>query len=811
MIEQLLAKSRREGRYLPLEKHLLDTEEAALHIFCLQERWGQNWCRFFKIYEESHRERFLLNLRVSALFHDLGKANEEFQKAVSPRSTFYKQSIRHEHLSALILCLPAVRQWLSNNLDLDLDVITAAVLSHHIKASDADDWEWCQPKGKLQFSLYLDDSQVKAILTRIATVAQLSDPPVLPTEPWTFSSIWLESLEKGQDAARKCKRQLRHNPAKKSLLLAVKAGVIVADAAASALFRETRQLKEWIRQVIDKPITPEEVEAEILKPFAEDYSKKHNGKKFKLHEFQEDLAKEVGSRGLLLTACGSGKTRGAWEWLKIQCGELNIGKLIFLYPTRATALQGFVSYTAWASSDRATHLTGTAQYELESLLENPSENESIKGKDYRLSESDERLFALGYWSRRFFSGTVDQFLSFLEHNYKALCLLPVLADAAIVLDEIHSYDQKMFESLVAFLREFHIPVLCMTATLPEKRKQTLTDLGLVEFPAPDKRHKYKKLDQQETHPRYCLDVVQKSEALTQAVQTYKDGQQAYKAGKDGQRVLCIVNQVKRCQALAAQLERELGIEVISYHSQFRLGDRQKVHSAIVEAFAPPEPGKRIVPAIAVTTQVCEMSLDLDADVLVTELANICALVQRFGRANRHLSRGNEFKAKLLVYSPDKWPNTPPNDLKPYTKEELTDAWRFIEDLGKGNLSQRILAEKLEQHANREPMPEGWARFLTEGYYATPGDFRDIEAIRQTCILPDDLPLVQERLNCKRAFDDLTVSVPHRCVDKEYERPEWLPKWIGVTIPNKYWWPEFAGMDKDCPKRGFWENPEVQSV
>ncbi|HAJ61331.1 MAG TPA: hypothetical protein DCP31_20455, partial [Cyanobacteria bacterium UBA8543] len=57
--------------------------------------------------------------------------------------------------------------------------------------------------------------------------------------------------------------------------------------------------------------------------------------------------------------------------------------------------------------------------------------------------------------------------------------------------------------------------------------------------------------------------------------------------------------------------------------------------------------------IAVTTQVCEMSLDLDADILITELAPISSLVQRFGRANRHRARGDEFRAKLLVYEPEK--------------------------------------------------------------------------------------------------------------------------------------------------------------
>lgn len=777
----LLAKSKRSERILTLEKHLLETEAASVHIFH-NTRWGRNWCRFFKIYTEKDQKRFLLNLRVAALFHDLGKANEDFLKAVS-QNGFYQQSIRHEHLSALILQLPEIIQWLSKNSELDLDVIAAAVLSHHIKASNEGEWEWCHPKGRLLVELYLQDPQVRAILARISEVASLLETPTpdLPLEGWTPESFWREALSRGREEAKKLGREIRRgNASKKSLLLAVKAGVIVSDAVASALFRENIQMEEWVENAVCTPrVTPEEVEAEILIPFAEVIAKR-NSKPFHLLDFQKDVA-QIGGRGLLLTACGSGKTRGGWEWLKEQCRELEIGKLIFLYPTRATALQGFLGYTAWGGK-KAAHLTGTAQYELEALLENPTE--STKGKDFRLSEAEARLFALGYWDRRYFSGTVDQFMSFLEHNYKAMCLLPVLVDAAIVLDEVHSYDRKMFDSLIAFLKNFDIPVLCMTATLPERRKKQLLDAGLLEFPTPSARPKYRELEETENYLRYRLEQVKETEALSRAIQAYQN---------DNYRILWVVNQVDRCQKLAEELEKLLAVEVLSYHGQFKLGDRQKIHEALVKAFAPPEKEAPIQRSIAVTTQVCEMSLDLDADLLITEVANICALVQRFGRANRHLSRDKNFRAHLLVYSPK-------NSL-PYTPVEINNASQFIADLGSGDLSQRLLAEKLEKHSLKEPLADGWTRFLSEGYYATPGDFRDIDDYHKTCVLDNDLATVEKLIKARRPFDDLTVGVRDRCVlDLGSARPDWLPKWLGVAPSSKY-----------CPKRGFWEKREVQSV
>ncbi len=88
---------------------LQDTEKAAELIFRLDGRWGRNWCRFFRIEDKEAQEKFLLNLRVAALFHDIGKANEDFYEAVTAPG-FKPQTLRHEHLSALVLCLSEVRK-----------------------------------------------------------------------------------------------------------------------------------------------------------------------------------------------------------------------------------------------------------------------------------------------------------------------------------------------------------------------------------------------------------------------------------------------------------------------------------------------------------------------------------------------------------------------------------------------------------------------------------------------------------------------------------------------------------------------------
>jgi len=763
MPEQLWAKS---NRILTLEKHLLDAERSAQQIFRLDGRWGQNWCRFFQIKGEENQQKFLLNLRVAALFHDLGKANEDFYTAVTSAG-FLPQVLRHEHLSALILCLPEVRTWLGQKSDLDVDVITAAVLSHHLKASEGEttthngkSYKWCQPQSLKQspLILYLLHAEVTRSLQRIADIANLKGLPNLPNFSWhSTQSIWKEAHGRGINFARKLRSSIRKDKDRQRFLVAVKAGLIAADAAASGLVREKKEIAEWIEGVVhSEAIAPNEIATKIIQPRLEQIQAKD------LREFQKQLALQ-GSKTLLLSACGSGKTLAAWKWAEVQSQTYNIGKVIFLYPTRSTATEGFRDYVGWAPEADAALITGTARYELEAMRDNPEEeskNSAIAGKVFR-TEADERLFALGFWSKRFFSATVDQFLSFMEHSYQSLCLLPVLADSAVIIDEVHSFDRSMFDTLISFLQTFDIPVLCMTATLPKSRRDELAAAGLQVFPTEADREKLDDLKEKEEADRYLLEPVANFDAA------FDKAVNAYQAGL---RVLWVVNTVDRCLAISQKLETRLNVRVLTYHSRFRLCDRAEVHKQTVAAFAMQQdkPPKAV---IAVTTQVCEMSLDLDADVLITEVAPISAMVQRFGRANRHLKR--DF-ATLHAYEP-------PSNL-PYAKDELTAARKFLDELGCTRISQHRLAQALEDHSRQERTANGTAPFLTSGYYATPGSFRDTEEFAVPCILDKDLEEVKAILDSpkKHEKEKFIINVPKKWAVQPTDEHQWLPKYLRVA-------------------------------
>ncbi|MEM6371130.1 MAG: CRISPR-associated helicase Cas3' [Myxococcota bacterium] len=754
--ERLLAKGHRSSRApLSLEQHLFETDQAAVALFGPGRRWARSFCRFFKLGEDL--DTFLLNLRLAALFHDIGKANEDFLRAMLAKG-FERQTLRHEHISALILHLPSVRGWLSQNPRIDLEAVTAAVLSHHLKAGPpGDDYAWAQPRAhRRSVELFLKHAEIDATFSRIASLAALEGPlPVLPSSSLEFrdqrlSEPWGRALQDGLRATNPYRRKLKKDPTRLGLLLAVKAGLIAADSVASALFREQKRIDAWVSTAMLDPLSPQQLETAIIRPRLRSIHPEAQ-----LKDFQREVARR-GPRALLLAACGSGKTLAAWAWAKAQLDSFELGRVLFLYPTRGTATEGYRDYVGWAPEGEADLMHGSAAYELQEMARNPPE--SIAGKR-TYDEAVERLYSLAHWPKRYVSATTDQFLSFLEHRYGGLCMVPVIADSAIVIDEVHSYDDAMFRSLLSFLRHFDGPVLCMTATLPAGRQRQLEECGLEVFPDSSASVELRELRAAETRTRYQIETLtRESEADEIAV----DGFRA------GERVLFVVNTVNRCQETAERLAAQLRHEVLVYHSRFRLMDRKRAHEATVAAFQ-----QRTKPVLAVTTQVCEMSLDIDADLLITEYAPVTSLVQRFGRANRKGLRG---LGKLFVLTP--------SSPRPYGEEELAEGRSLIAALSGRPISQADLAAALLEHAGERPKVDEYASFVSSGYYARPGDFREIDEFTQTAILDSDLEMVKELSRHHRPLDAFLVPVPRRGVETE-DPPSQLPPYLRVASAQQY--------------------------
>jgi CRISPR-associated endonuclease/helicase Cas3 len=142
---------------------------------------------------------------------------------------------------------------------------------------------------------------------------------------------------------------------------------------------------------------------------------------------------------------------------------------------------------------------------------------------------------------------------------------------------------------------------------------------------------------------------------------------------DGGCALVVRNTVRRVQEMAAHLRTALagdGIQVTVAHSRFLAPDRADKDRWLRDSFGPPEQvaqagGTRPDRHVVVASQVAEQSLDIDFDLLVTDLAPVDLVLQRAGRLHRH-QRGVDQserparlrRARCLITGVD-WSANPP--------------------------------------------------------------------------------------------------------------------------------------------------------
>ncbi len=126
--------------------------------------------------------------------------------------------------------------------------------------------------------------------------------------------------------------------------------------------------------------------------------------------------------------------------------------------------------------------------------------------------------------------------------------------------------------------------------------------------------------------RYCDDS---DESLTSLLRTQL---------ADGGCAIVIRDTVARAQhayqLIRRELAEELGADVTLAHSRFLAFDRAQIDRDLVHRFGP-DGADRPHCAIVVATQVAEQSLDVDFDLMVTDVAPIDLILQRAGRLHRH--------------------------------------------------------------------------------------------------------------------------------------------------------------------------------
>ncbi|MSP39693.1 MAG: CRISPR-associated helicase Cas3' [Deltaproteobacteria bacterium] len=253
-------------------------------------------------------------------------------------------------------------------------------------------------------------------------------------------------------------------------------------------------------------------------------------------------------------------------------------------------------------------------------------------------------------------GTVDQALLPIlpvRHNFVRLW---GLANRVVVFDEIHAYDAYTGTLLIHLLRwllALGSSVVLLSATLPPSIRRKLAEV--VDDTLPEQEPEYPRLSifcpGEKVHQKHFeADPVRRQIVRLQPIPAeLSDIRAALEAHLiNGGMGLALVNTVQRAQDLyrlfaeGESLMREGqrvgkrlldGTEVSLFHARFPSDRRQKREEHALEIFG--ESGSREGRKILIATQVAEQSLDLDFDVVATDLAPIDLVLQRAGRLWRH--------------------------------------------------------------------------------------------------------------------------------------------------------------------------------
>lgn len=365
---------------------------------------------------------------------------------------------------------------------------------------------------------------------------------------------------------------------------------------------------------------------------------------------------------ILEAPMGMGKTEAAQLAAEVLAERFGMGGVFFGLPTMATANPIFSRMKAWldsvpsdgTSSISLAHSKAGLNDEYQGLM--PwSRNVTVYDESDAQAASERSASLVHSWfmgrKRDILAnhvvGTVDQGL-FAALKAKHVVLRHLgLASKVVIIDEVHAADDYMrtyLKRVLAWLGAYRTPVILMSATLPPSQRHELIAAYSDGFTHGDV------MDISDPGDVYPLLTTASSTVTTTSVPYRADTTHVVLSPLDdspeslietlrtslhnGGCAGVIRNTVARAQETYAQLQNELDCEVVLLHSRFLAPHRASKEKDLVDRLgrdADNRP-KRIV---VVGTQVLEQSLDIDFDVMVTDLAPTDLVLQRIGRLHRH--------------------------------------------------------------------------------------------------------------------------------------------------------------------------------
>ncbi len=322
-----------------------------------------------------------------------------------------------------------------------------------------------------------------------------------------------------------------------------------------------------------------------------------------LRTVQQYMREKADSNVVIIAPTGSGKTEAALYWLN---GE----KGFYTLPLKVS------SNAIYKRIREEYSFKDVALLHSESLQKYIEESVDEQRKDDEEKSAKEKFEKTKMFSAPLTISTVDQLFLFV---YKALgteIMAATLKYSKVIIDEIQSYEPRIVAALIYGLKtisQMGGKFAIMTATLPPVLLDFMNKYGLIK----NETYCFEDFSAENVMQRHMIKLYEQEFNLEEIAEESKT-----------KKVLVICNTVKKAQETYRLLE-EYTDNVYSLHARYIKKHRKMLEKNIMQFSE-----NRESIGIWVTTQIVEASLDIDFDILYTEMCTADSLLQRMGRCNR---------------------------------------------------------------------------------------------------------------------------------------------------------------------------------
>lgn len=399
--------------------------------------------------------------------------------------------------------------------------------------------------------------------------------------------------------------------------------------------------------------------------------------KFQYNTLQEFCIANRNENIMVTAPTGMGKTEAGLLW----CGD---NKCFFVLPLK-TAIN--------AMFDRIKKLANDV--EAEDVYKSRVALVHSDMKSYYLKDANDKDtdydFNYEELSRQFCLPitvcTPDQIFDFVlkypGYEYK----LAISSYSKFIIDEIQMYSPDILAAIIYAIKMIHImggKVAVLTATLPPFVKEELLkifgdDVQLADFSSEGiLRHNVKVFD----------DKLKTDDVIPIVNEINSDTVKKY---------LVVCNTVKTANRIYRELsESNIDAEINLFHANFIKKDRMKKEKEIMKA-SEKELNEMNKPEIWISTSVVEASLDIDFDILITELSDLFSLFQRFGRTNRKGKKDfSDYNCYVFTELQDRADSFIDKDIHNLSKDAIVTVEGVLTEQEKNSLIEKYLSVKKVQ-------------------------------------------------------------------------------------------------------------------